>query len=727
MGLQKRTITRSAIALFEITLLLFAIIAFACIFNATTVSAVDPLTSEVMSGAILPNPSQSSVAPLTEAMQARLTAQRLPGTETIETQVPGGAETGAEAGTGNIAGEIFGGKIFDAELGAGNVVSDLIGGLAWGVVAGGITYMVLSMLGVDEEAVEAASLSIGLGTGIATTGYYQATSVGAENAILGEFFKNAGFTGGGGALLWGIGISIAVFAFTYKEEKLRTVSLQCLPWEAPLGGSDCEKCNADPLKPCSEYRCKSLGQACELRNEGTPEERCVWVSRGDVKSPVIATWNEALTQGHSYTPNNAIRPPNRGFKIVNTARSDGCIKPFTPLRFGIRLDEPAQCKIDIDNGNKTFDEMQFYFGESNYYRYNHTEQLRLPSPGSINAESPEFPTEGTYNFYVKCRDANGNTNEDVFVVNFCVDKTPDTTPPLVESTSITSGSAVRFGVQSVPFTLNVNEPAECRWSAQDKDYSLMENTMSCSAHVYQQNAQELYPCTTTLTGIRDRTENAFFFRCKDQPLKNESERNVNGESYRVTLRGSQTLSILKAGPNATLIGNTEVLPINLTVTTDDGADEGQAICSFSSTGEEGTFISMFETESYQHTQILNLGSGSYTYHFRCVDAGGNAAQTQTSFSVRTDRTPPAVTRVYKESDALKIVTNEAASCVYSLNSCNFVFNEGLPLNYLNSNDHKMHILEWRPNQVHYIKCRDEFGNEPAPNSCSVVVNPSASF
>ena len=139
-----------------------------------------------------------------------------------------------------------------------------------------------------------------------------------------------------------------------------------------------------------------------------------------------------------------------------------CIQPFTPLQFGVQLNEPAQCKIDIE-GNKTFEEMGYYFGESNLYRYNHTETMRLPSPDSVNAEGIEVPNEGAYNFYVRCRDANGNVNEDEFVFNLCVDKSPDTTPPIIETTSIISGSAVQFGAQNISFTAYVNEPAQCKW------------------------------------------------------------------------------------------------------------------------------------------------------------------------------------------------------------------------------------------------------------------------
>jgi len=249
--------------------------------------------------------------------------------------------------------------------------------------------------------------------------------------------------------------------------------------------------------------------------------------------------------------------------------------------------------------------------------------------------------------------------------------------------------------------------------------------MSCSEHVYEQNAKQLYPCSTKLTGVKDNFDNAFFFRCKDQPLKPESERNVNQQSYRFNLKGTQPLNILNAGPNETFTGSTSIIPVNLSVTTDDGADEGIATCFFSPTGNPDSYIKMFETNNYQHKQILTLSSGNYNYFFRCVDDGGNAATANISFNVFVDRNAPAITRVYKEGvDALKLVTNEKATCMYSITSCNFVFDEGVRMLWLDTKLQTTHAAQWKASQTYYIKCRDDYGNEPSPNACSVIASAS---
>ena len=85
-----------------------------------------------------------------------------------------------------------------------------------------------------------------------------------------------------------------------------------------------------------------------------------------------------------------------------------------------------------------------------------------------------------------------------------------------------------------------------------------------------------------------------------------------------------------------------------------------------------------------------------------------------------DKQAPVVTRAYKE-EALKIVTNEDAECAFSPTSCNFVFADGLKMQYSNANAKMNHYADWEDNKAYYIKCKDFYGNEPSPNECSIVI------
>jgi hypothetical protein len=99
----------------------------------------------------------------------------------------------------------------------------------------------------------------------------------------------------------------------------------------------------------------------------------------------------------------------------------------------------------------------------------------------------------------------------------------------------------------------------------------------------------------------------------------------------------------------------------------------------------------------------------------------------TTFVVDIDDESPVVARAYHDLDVLKIVTDEEAICVYSLNSCNYVFEEGLPMSYDTryGEERVNHIAEWESNTYYYIKCKDDYDNQPNPNDCSISVSASS--
>lgn len=591
------------------------------------------------------------------------------------------------------------------------MLGGVMDGLAYAAVAYGAGRMIGSMVGWEGMQTEALSEALAAGV----FAYQFATSAGAS-----------------GWLSFGIGAAVAalIFVLRYKKETTKTVTISCLPYEAPIGGAKCEECNKDPMRPCSEYRCRALGQACQLLNKETPgKEKCTWVNPKDVDSPTITPSPEYLyPSGLSYISDTSVRPPALGVKIVRGNIGEGCLQAFTPLQFGVSTNEPAQCKIDSNHTAK-FEDMGYYLGD-NYYSYNHTQKLKLPGPDAFGGNetetgSPIFKNDGTSQLFVRCRDANGNENVDEYSIKFCVDKSPDTTPPSIEGTSIPSGNPVRYNSDKVSVQFYINEPSECKWSiTSGQPYENMANNMDCVTDPTAINALLSYTCFVNLTGIKNSAENSFYIRCKDKPGSPDNERNVMTQDYVYVLKGSQPLNIVSTGPNETVKGSTEQVTVDLTVETDDGAEEGKAYCHFSPLGANGTYVEMAETNDYKHKQTLQLVTGNYKYWFRCTDLGGNSAESTTSFSVLADREAPKVTRVYREeATGLKVVTNEDAECVYSLTSCNFKFDEGLKLLYSNPSIKTNSYLEWKPNTVYYIKCRDLYGNEPNPNVCSVVAKP----
>ena len=566
------------------------------------------------------------------------------------------------------------------------------------------------LFGISEENTNALSKSAAVGI----------ISKGIAEGI-GQKFPDspiAKFLGDNSAWV-GFGIGVLVFVLTYKREKQETITFSCLPWQAPTGGGDCEKCNSKDF-PCSEYQCRSLGQSCELINKGTQEEKCVWINRNDVNPPIIQAWQDALLNDYKYAPDNAVSPPDRGVKILYEKSPDNCVPAFTPLRFGVTLNEPAICKLDILRKDN-FNDMALFMSSS-LARYNHSYALSLPSAEALLSENISIQNDGNFELYVRCQDSNGNSNTANFQFRYCVDQGPDTTPPLIVTTSLLNNVPIAFNQSSIDLEVYINEPAECRWDHNDRAYESMEQSMSCSTNVFEFNAQMLYKCSTTLTGLKDRTENNFYFRCKDKPGFQESERNENIESYKFTLIGTRPLVIDSVEPNDEVIkDSTTPIKVTIKALTSSGYKEGESICYYSDSGNDNDYIKFFNTNSFEHSQELFLSEGEYEYFIRCIDLGGNADTNKINFAVETDLTSPLVVRVYKEDNFLKLITNEKAECVYSTFGCNYEFTEGTQINVIDENNH---FTNWNINLNLYVKCQDDFGNQPLPNQCSIVVKAS---
>lgn len=530
------------------------------------------------------------------------------------------------------------------------------------------------------------------------------------------------------SILAGFGVATVIFLLTYKKESEQIVEFYCQPWEAPIGGQDCQLCNE--FESCSEYMCKSLGQACDIINPGTLEEKCVWLNPQDVNSPIIKIIE--VNKDHNFVPDTSIRPPATG--VVISPNNKDCIKAFFPLEFTFTtrdsatgVGEPSQCKIDY-NLTRNFENMEFFVGGNNLYSYNHTETLSLPGPNAINAVSPELKNDGDWTLYIRCQDANGNFNQDAFSVNFCVEKGPDTTPPLIVDTNIQSKNPVKFNQTNLDLEVYTNEPSDCKWSREDREYENMENQMSCSNQLWEMNNQQVYTCKTTLTGIKDRVDNDYFFKCKDQPFAIEGDRNENKQSYLYTLVGTQPLNILELSPNNTIFGATDTIPVFLEITTDNGHQNGESLCYYyndelnNPPAKEEDYVLFLETKTNRHKQRQDLSEGNYNYYIKCIDLGGNAVYDLITFNVETDRSAPLVIRAYREAE-LKIITNENAECSYSHTDCNFEIESGIAMDSI---DFETHTADWQVNKNFHIRCKDSYNNQPNPNTCSIIVRPSIS-
>lgn len=477
------------------------------------------------------------------------------------------------------------------------------------------------------------------------------------------------------------------------KTKTETINIKCLPWTAPTGGDDCEKCDAEG-KECSEYGCKSLGQTCGLVNAGTREEKCINLHPNDVTSPIIRADPAALRRGLTLT-----EVPGEGFTVNQQ------IEPFTPVTLGITTNEFSQCKYSIDRG-KPFDEMTSYFGDS-IYRKNHTITFSLPSALAEDSVL-RLTNGGRYTAYVRCQDGNGNKNNRDYYIKFAIKPGPDLTPPVIELTSISNNAYVPANVTSTPLVAYLNEPSTCKWDDIDTDYNAMQNSFSCTTNAEPGNSEfyGLYACSTVLDGIQNNQINTYYFKCKDQPNNpDESRRNVNSESYIFRLRGTQPLEITSVIPTGgiTLYDPSPILR----VTTTRGAQGGIAICGYNFFDPSPlNAIEFLRTNSTVHEQqFTNMTAGNYNVFINCFDAGGNIASTTTQFNVAVDTIAPVIAQLYTEGNILILITNEPTTCEYSTTG-SFAFGSGIQMTGLNQERHEASL----DSNIYYIKCNDQFNN-----------------
>jgi hypothetical protein len=445
--------------------------------------------------------------------------------------------------------------------------------------------------------------------------------------------------------------------------------------------------------------------------------------------PIIKPNSMDLTKGYNFIyPDTQTSPPSHGFRIVPNVGGE-CIKPFTPIKFGISTYHPngetvaSRCKIDVKH-TKSFDEMAYWMGGSNLYDFNHTDFFSLPGPQEFANTSLQLENGKTMVFYIRCEGKNDkpNVNPAEYMLRFCVDPSPDTTYPEVKATSILTDSCVAENQNSGIVEFYTNEPAECRWGKENRNFEELTNSMRCPTSAVQMNELMLYTCRANLTGIA-RTNTKFYVKCKDHPElagKNESLRNKMSRPYEFTLRSSDGLRINKIQPTGTIYSGLSTASINLYVETSSGCEDGKARCFYSSTGNNNDYIEFFETntEDGVHQSQIFTTEGRHAYFIKCVDAGGNVAVNSTSVNVEVLKDGPVVARAYASGDNLRIVTLRNSECAYTFDNCDFAFKEGIPMPVPNET---IHYADLRMDKTYYIKCRDVYTTEGA--GCSIILKP----
>jgi hypothetical protein len=322
---------------------------------------------------------------------------------------------------------------------------------------------------------------------------------------------------------------------------------------------------------------------------------------------------------------------------------------------------------------------------------------------------------------IRCEDRHGNKNPKDYVIRTCLSPEQNIDKPHILDQDPVDG-LFKNNATSVDFSIYTHEPAECRWSLQDKDYLLMENSFDCENNPktdLRTRAGGSFKCDSD-TQI-DSNNLTIYVRCKDQPwLEQDEKRNTMDKSYVLKLTRSSPLKIdsVTLNNNRELRFGTIPAEIKVEVKTSGGGYNGKSRCSYLS----GNFYTEFrDTYGKTHAQVFDKytdTSGRYSMSIICEDSIGNTASETSDFIITIDNSAPKVTRAFRDGTKLKVITNEKAACYYDYKWCGFNI-EGADLMSIGFST--SHTVEWKPGATYYIKCKDTWGH--LDSGCSIIIKP----
>jgi hypothetical protein len=154
----------------------------------------------------------------------------------------------------------------------------------------------------------------------------------------------------------------------------------CMPWQAPNTNNYCELCSddeSDNPKPCTEYRCKSLGKKCVYEEQdGFPT--CTALPKEKEKTFAIEIDTEVMSATYVIEEETlAIEDTSYdGYKITPA------LKPYKAFTLGIKTTEQAICRLDYTPQAEYFDPPVFMIGSASFEKH-HNITMRVPPQVTI--------------------------------------------------------------------------------------------------------------------------------------------------------------------------------------------------------------------------------------------------------------------------------------------------------------------------------------------------------
>lgn len=230
---------------------------------------------------------------------------------------------------------------------------------------------------------------------------------------------------------------------------------------------------------------------------------------------------------------------------------------------------------------------------------------------------------GSYIYYVKCQDGQGNTNATDYSISFTV--AADTTSPSVAITAPTN-SAIVSG-SSVTISADASD---------DVSVSGVQFKLDGSTNIGAEDTSAAYSVAWDSTAAVDGSHTL-------TAVARDGSSNITTSAV-ITVTIDNTSPVRSAGaPSGALVVGTTAT--TLSVTTNEAAT-----CKYSTSSGTayGSMTAFSTTSGTSHSSAISgLTPASYTYYVKCQDGQGNTNATDysISFSVAADTTAPAISSI----------------------------------------------------------------------------------
>ncbi len=540
------------------------------------------------------------------------------------------------------------------------------------------------------------------------------------------------------AVLAIVALAISLFAEDYDTYPIK---YSCEPWQAPVGGDDCEKCQAGDL-PCTKYKCSSLGMSCKWISGGIEHSLCIDNYANDVTPPVIKVLNVSVNNQELQGDIS-----DTGFKVTECIDSFSWINVTLKTENELGGDDHAYCMYDYvtvhwdDVLAANGDLRRVYSRGDGWYSEEHefSEQVSTIHPGIYDLIPGVSEDKGKLNLNVRCMDPKGNSNAEEFRIEFSCITSKDETAPALRKFIPEDGSFIKHGETTRNLVVEMSEPVECKWgSTESVDFDSMAEEMNCFPSVGQDLSESGFPivgtCSDEITGLTE-DENIIYIRCRDTNGNTNTEdilytfyasqNELNIDSVVLTVHNPRGDPIYDLDDSRTriFVGGS-YSSVDLDVKTSGGSEGGDAECKYqfenSATSSLNRFFNTGNTDRH-NTVFTSIPSGDHDLKIICEDSGGNVAEAMAMFELERDSFPPKVVRVFNEGGKLKLITDEEARCYYAndeVRACAFDIDNSTSMSSVFT---KNHLTNWNAGEIYFVKCIDLF--DTVTPSCAITVNP----